>query len=63
MNKLIHLDHLHNKRAFNLVIFILKEEEQEYTLAIVKAELHSRIQIDTIVFAESLRLGKSIENK
>lgn len=35
MNKLIALEHEHNKRALNLVIFFLKEEVQEDTLAIV----------------------------
>ena len=36
MNKLIALEHDCNKRDLNLVIFGLKEEEEEDTLAIVK---------------------------
>ena len=33
------------------------------SLAIVKMEVHNRLQIDTIDFTKFLRLGKSIENK
>ena len=33
------------------------------SLAIVKMEVHNRLQIDTIHFTKSSRLGKSIENK
>ena len=36
MNKLIELDHECNKRALNLIIFGLKEQQEEDTLAIVK---------------------------
>ena len=36
MNKLIALDHEHNKRVLNLIIFGLKEDEEEDTLVIVK---------------------------
>jgi hypothetical protein len=36
MNKIIELDHEHNKRALNLVIFGIKEQQEEDTLAIVK---------------------------
>ena len=36
MNKLINLDHERNKKALNLIIFCLKEEEEEDTLAIFK---------------------------
>ena len=34
MKKMIELDHEHNKRALNLIIFSLKEEVDEDTLAI-----------------------------
>ena len=33
------------------------------SLAIVKMEVHNRLQIDTIHFTKASRLGKSIENK
>ena len=36
MNKLIALDHECNKRALRLIIFGLKEEEEDDRLAIVK---------------------------
>jgi hypothetical protein len=36
MNKLIELDHEHNQRALNLIIFGIKEQQEEDTLAIVK---------------------------
>ena len=36
MNKLIALDYERNKRALNLIIFCLKEEKEDDTLAIVK---------------------------
>jgi hypothetical protein len=36
MNKLIELDHEHNKRALNLIIFGIKEQQEDNTLAIVK---------------------------
>ena len=63
MNKLIALDHERNKRTLNLIIFCLKEEEEEDTLAIVKIELHNMLQIETISLIEANRLGKFIENK
>jgi len=63
MNKLIALDRKRNKRALNLVIFGLKEEAEEDTLAIVRTELHNRLQIETTCFTEATRLGKLIENK
>jgi len=43
MNKLIALDHERNKRDLNLVIFGLKEEAEEDTLAIVRTGLHNRL--------------------
>ena len=36
MNKLISLDHERNKRALNLIIFCLKEEEEDDPLSIIK---------------------------
>jgi hypothetical protein len=36
MNRLIELDHEHNKRALNLIIFGIKEKKYKDTLAIVK---------------------------
>ena len=36
MNKLIKLDHERNKRSLNLIIFGIKEQQKEDTLAIVK---------------------------
>jgi hypothetical protein len=36
MNKLIESDHERNKRALNLIIFGIKEQQEEDTLAIVK---------------------------
>ena len=63
MNKIIALDHEHNKRALNLIIFCLKEEEEEDTLAIVKTKLHYRLQIETTGLIEVNMLGKLIENK
>ena len=63
MNKLIALDHERNKRYLKLIIFCLKEEEEEDTIAIIKTELHNRLQIETIGLIEANRLGKLIENK
>ena len=63
MNKLISLDHEHNKRAFNAHNFFLKEEEEEDTLAIVKTKLRNRLQIETIGLIEENRLWKLNENK
>jgi len=44
MNELIKLDHEHNKRALNLIIFGIKEQQEEDTLAIVKEELKNKSQ-------------------
>jgi len=63
MKKLIELDHEHNKRALNLIIFDLKEEVDEDTLAIAQTELHKRLQIETMCLKEATRLGKLTENK
>ena len=63
MNKLIALEHERNTRSLNLIIFGLKEEEEEDTLSIVKTKLHNRLQIETIGLIETNRLGKLIENK
>ena len=63
MNKLIALDHEPNKRALNLIIFCLKEKEEEDTLAIVNTKLHNRLQIETTGLIEANRLGKLIGNK
>ena len=63
MKKLIELDHERNKRTLNLIIFGLKEEEDEDTLALVQTELHNRLQIETVCLTEATRLGKLTENK
>jgi hypothetical protein len=63
MNKLIELDHEHNKRALNLIIFGIKEQKNEDTLAIVKEKLKNKSQIETIGLIEAKRLGKIIEHK
>jgi len=63
MKKLIELDHERNKRALNLIIFGLKEEVNEDTLAIAKTELHNKLQIETTCLTEATRLGKFTENK
>jgi hypothetical protein len=63
MNKLIELDHECNKRALNLIIFGIKEQQEEDTLAIVKEELKNKSQIDTIYLIEAKRLGKIIDHK
>ena len=47
----------------NLIIFDLKEEENEDTLAIAQIELHNRLQIETTCLIEETRLGKLTENK
>ena len=51
------------KRALNLIIFYLKEEEEDDTLAIVKTKLHNRLQIETTDLIEANKLGKLLENK
>ena len=48
MKKIIELDHERNKRALNLIIFGLKEEVDEDTLALAQTELHNRLQIETM---------------
>jgi len=63
MKKLIELDHERNKKALNLIIFGLKEEVDEDTLAIAQTKLHNRLQIETTCLTEATRLGKSTENK
>jgi hypothetical protein len=60
MNKLIELDHERNKRALNLIIFGIKKQQEEDTLAIVKEELKNKSQIDTTYLK---RLGKIIDHK
>jgi len=46
-----------------LIIFGLKEEVDEDTLAIVQTELHNRLQIKTTCLTEATRLEKLSENK
>jgi hypothetical protein len=57
------LDHERNKRALNLIIFGIKEQQEEDTLAIVKEELKNKSQIDTPYLIEAKRLGKIIDHK
>jgi hypothetical protein len=63
INKLIEMDHEHNKRALNLIIFGIKEQQEEDTLEIVKEELNNKSQIDTTYLIEAKRLGKIIDHK
>ena len=63
MNKLIELEHEHKKRSLNLIIFGIKEQKDENTLAIVKEELKNKSQIETIGLIEAKSLGKIIKNK
>jgi hypothetical protein len=65
MNKLIEIDHERNKRDLNLVIFGIKEQQEEDTLAIVKEgeELNNKSQIDTTYLIQEKRLGKIIDHK
>ena len=63
INRILELDHECNKIALNLVIFILKEKEDEDTLVMVKEELHNRLHIETTFLTEENILGKLIENK
>jgi hypothetical protein len=42
MNNLIELYHEHNKISLNLIIFGIKEQKDEDTLAIVKEELKNK---------------------
>jgi hypothetical protein len=52
------LDHEHNKRALNLIIFGIKEKKDEDMLAIVKEELKNKSQIETTYLIEAKRLVK-----
>ena len=63
MNKLIELDHERNKRSLNLIIFGIKEQQEDDTLAIVKEELNNKSQIDKTYLIEGKRLGKIIDHK
>ena len=63
MNKLIEMDYERNKRALNLIIFGIKEQQEEDALAIVKEELKNKSQIDTTYLIEAKRLGKIIDHK
>jgi hypothetical protein len=63
MNTLIELDHERNKRAFNPIIFGIKEQKDEDTLTIVKEELKNKSHIETIGLIDAKRLGKIIEHK
>ena len=67
MNKIIKLYHECNKRALNLIIFGIKEQQEEDKLVIVKEELNNKSQIDTTylieAFIEVKRLGKIIDHK
>ena len=60
---MIELDHERNKRALNLMIYCLKEEVDDDTLAIVETKLHNRLQIVTTCLTGATRLGKLTENK
>jgi hypothetical protein len=42
VNKLIEMDHERNKRALNLIIFGIKEQQEEDMLAIVKYKLKNK---------------------
>jgi hypothetical protein len=63
MNKLIELDHERNKIALNLIIFGIKEQQEEDTLEIVKEELKNKSQIHTTYLIEAKRPGKIIDHK
>jgi hypothetical protein len=60
MNKIIELDHEHNKRDFNLTIFSIKELNDDETLAILKKELKNKEEIETIGLIEARTLGEII---
>jgi hypothetical protein len=45
INKIIKLDHEHNKRAMNLITFGIKEQKEEDTLEIVKEELKNNYKL------------------
>jgi hypothetical protein len=57
------VDHERNKRALNLIIFGIKEQQEEDTLAIIKEELNNKSQIDTTYLIEAKRLEKIIDHK
>jgi hypothetical protein len=63
MNKLIELDYECNKRDLNLIIFGIKEQNDEDMLAIVKEELKNKSQIETTCLIEAKRWGKIIKHK
>jgi DNA polymerase III epsilon subunit-like protein len=63
MNKLNELDHECNKRALNLLIFGIKEQQEDDTLEIVKEELKNKSQNETTYLIEEKRLGKTIDHK
>ena len=47
----------------NLIIFGIREQQEEDTLEIVKEELNNKSQIDTTYLIETKRLGKIIDHK
>lgn len=61
INELIELNHMHNKKVLNLIISSLKEEKEEDMLALIKEELHNKLQIETTCLIEAKKLGKIIE--
>jgi len=63
MNKIIVLDHEHNKRVLNLIIFDIKEQKDKDTLALTKEELKNKLHIETNYLIEAKTLGKIIEHK
>ena len=63
IKKWIELNHGHNQRALNLIIFGLKEEVDDDTLVIVQTELHNRLHIETTCLIEATRLRKLTKNK
>jgi len=62
MKKIIELDHERNKRVLNLIIFGLKEEVDEDTIAIARTKLRDSIQIEMSLTGET-RLVKLTENR
>jgi len=62
MKKIIELDHERNKRALKLIIFGLKEEVDEDTIAIAQTKLRDSIQIEMSLTGET-RLVKLTENR
>jgi hypothetical protein len=51
------------KRASNLIIFGIKEQQEEDTLTIVKKELKNKSQIEATYLIEAKRLGNIIDHK